>query len=106
MFISLRKQLVCVIEKSLSPFFDGVALPVVEMDVPSEKTHGDFSTNIALKSVKLLKRPPMDVAASFRDAIFAGLKEAGLKDKIAAIEVLKPGFINFFLSTSSVCEIL
>ncbi len=106
MLISLRKQLVQVIEKALNPFFNGVALPAVEVDVPSEKLHGDFSTNIAMKSVKLLKRPPMDVAASFRDAIFTGLKEAGLEDKIAAIEVLKPGFINFFLSTSAVCEIL
>ncbi len=106
MLINLRKQLSEVIQKSLSGFFEGFALPEVEVDVPADKSHGDFSTNIAMKSVKLLKRPPMDVAASFRDAIFTGLKAAGLNDKIASIEVLKPGFINFFLSTSAVCEIL
>ncbi len=106
MLIHLRKELTAVIEKSLASFFEGSALPAVEVDVPADKAHGDFSTNIAMKSVKLLKRPPMDVAASFREAILLGLKEAALSDKIASIEVLKPGFINFFLSTTAVCEIL
>ncbi len=106
MLIHLRAQLIEVIAKSLKGFFDGLTVPSVEVDVPDDKSHGDFSTNIAMKSTKLLKRPPLETAAAFREAILQGLKDAGIHDKIEKVEVFKPGFINFYLSTSAVYEIL
>lgn len=106
MLITLRKEICSSIEKSLMPLFDNIPMPSVDLDVPSDKTHGDFSTNIAMKSVKLLKRPPLEIAAAFREVIFAGFEHAGLSVKIAKVEVVKPGFINLFLSASAVCEIL
>ncbi|MCB9771232.1 MAG: arginine--tRNA ligase [Candidatus Omnitrophica bacterium] len=106
MLIRLRQKIIETTQKSLKSFFDGQTMPLVEVEVPADKTHGDFSTNIALKSTKLLKRPPLEVAATFCDAIRAGFQKAGMNDKIAKIEVLKPGFINFYLSPVSLCDIL
>jgi arginyl-tRNA synthetase len=106
MFLKLQNQIRNVIQNSLTPFFDGTEMPSVDVEVPADKAHGEFSTNIALRATKILKRPPMDVAASFRDAILAGLASQGLTDKVEKIEVFKPGFINFYISNKAVCEIL
>lgn len=106
MLLNLQNQIRTVIEKSLTRFFDGATMPSVDVEVPSDKAHGEFSSNIALKATKLLKRPPLEVAASFRDAILEGLKKQGLSDTIEKIEVFKPGFINFYISNKAVCSIL
>lgn len=106
MLLALQDKLRTVIEKSLVRFFEGQVMPSVEIEVPADRTHGEFSTNIALKSAKLLKRSPLDIAASFRETIVEGLKENGLREKIERIEVLKPGFINFYISNSAVYDIL
>jgi len=106
MLLNLQNQIRTVIQKSLMRFFDGTAMPVVDVEVPSDKSHGEFSSNIALKSTKLLKRPPLEVAASFRDAILEALNEEGIGDKIEKIEVFKPGFINFYISNKAICQIL
>ena len=73
-----------------------VNLPSVELDIPAEKIHGEFSCNIALKSAKLLQKSPIVIAEQFSAIVEAALPaNAELKDKIAKIEVKKPGFINF-----------
>lgn len=81
-------------------------MPSVEVEVPADKSHGEFSTNIALKSSKLLRKPPLEIAAAFRDAIQTGLERDGLAGHIERIEVMKPGFINFHISRTAVYEIL
>ncbi len=106
MLLALQDKFRTTIEKSLLKFFDGVAMPSVEVDVPADKAHGEFSSNIALKSAKLLKKSPLDIAALFKDAIVEGLQKAGLSEKIASVEVLKPGFINFYISHSAAYDIL
>jgi len=84
-----------------------VNLPSVELDIPAEKIHGEFSCNIALKSAKLLQKSPIVIAEQFSAIVEAALPaNAELKDKIAKIEVKKPGFINFFLTPKALHEII
>ena len=79
-----------------------VDLPSVELDIPAEKIHGEFSCNIALKSAKLLQKPPFSIAEEFRAVVSQALPfNAELREKIDRIEVKKPGFINFFLTPQS-----
>lgn len=82
------------------------ALPEIELEKPAEKQHGDFACNIALKSAKILKRPPIEIAKEFVRSIESNLPASVLKDKIEKVEVKNPGFINFFLTTGSVCDVL
>lgn len=55
---------------------------------------GDFSTNIALILAKKLKRNPMEVAEEIKSHIES-------HEGIESIQVLKPGFINIWLSKKS-----
>ena len=63
----------------------------VELERPSDPAHGDYATNVALRSAKNLKRPPRELAAELAET-FAGL------DAIASTDVAGPGFLNLRLT--------
>jgi len=60
------------------------------IEVPQEKVHGDYATNVAIILANETKREPMILANEIR-------LELEKKDFFEKIEVVKPGFINFFL---------
>ena len=59
------------------------------VEVPDDKTHGDYSTNIALILAKKLGKNPREVAESIKAKTKSGL--------FSKIEIAGPGFINFFI---------
>ncbi len=65
----------------------------VELERPSDPSHGDYATNVALRLAGQLQRPPREVAAELagRVAGLAGVERA---------EVAGPGFLNVFLDDS------
>jgi len=77
----------------------------LEVFAPENERHGHYSTNVALKLAKALKKNPMEIA----EDITKKLKAQNLK-LFAEIEVAAPGFINFWLSekylTAGLKEIL
>jgi arginyl-tRNA synthetase len=66
-------------------------VPEVELERPRDPSHGDWATNVALKSAKAAGVSPRALA----ETIAAGV--AGHAD-VAAVEVAGPGFINVRLS--------
>ena len=108
MLTNLREQLRIHLEESLKKKFPAtVSLPSVELDIPAEKMHGEFSCNIALKSAKLLQKPPFSIAEEFSAVVSQALPfNTELREKIDRIEVKKPGFINFFLTPKALYEII
>lgn len=69
--------------------------PEVEIaDVPE---HGDYTTNIAMRLTKILKKPPMVIGQQIKEQLEKNdeLKKAGIEK----IEVMQPGFINFKISS-------
>lgn len=67
----------------------------IVIEVPKSKENGDFSTNIAMRLVKILKDNPKSIA----DKISFALE--GNKN-IEKVEVAGPGFINIFLKNEYV----
>ena len=68
-------------------------LPKIKIEHPREKSHGDYATNIAMVISKQTNKSPLKIGE--------GLKSQILKlkpDLFEKIEVVPPGFINFFLS--------
>src|SRR3989338_5593128 len=107
MLPSLRIQLQKEIEDCLQKTFGGqISLPEVKLETPEDKTHGELSCNIALKSAKLFKKSPMDIAKQFQPVIQSCISASSLKNAISDIKVENPGFINFYLSKTSLHEIL
>lgn len=69
-----------------------------ELEIPKEKSHGDISTNIALKYCKQAKLPPLDLAQAIKIRIDSAIGAHQLGPIIEKVEVKAPGFVNFFLS--------
>lgn len=65
----------------------------IQVDYAREKSHGDFSSNIALVLAKKLQISPLELAKKIKSNIDCGTKSSRLEK----IEIAGPGFINFFL---------
>ena len=82
------------------------SLPLVELEIPSERQHGDFASNVAMKSARILRQSPMAIAQHLLPVIRDKISGSLLRDHIDRIEVKAPGFINFFLSHTALTDIL
>lgn len=69
----------------------GISVPDIAISHPENTSFGDYSTNIALRLAKELKKAPLEIAQEIASNIEKG-------DLIEKIEAVKPGFINIFLS--------
>lgn len=66
-------------------------LPAFKIEVPADKSHGDFASNIAMASAKALHMAPRAIAELLVGAIgFEGTY-------FEKAEIAGPGFMNFFL---------
>lgn len=66
-------------------------VPAFTIEIPNDKSHGDFSCNAALVSTKVFKQNPRNIAnLIMENAILEGTV-------FEKIEVAGPGFLNFFV---------
>jgi arginyl-tRNA synthetase len=80
--------------------FDFTEMPAFIVEVPKDKSHGDFATNAAMLLTKQAKMKPRDIAQAIVDSLN---KESKLIEKV---EIAGPGFINFYLSQNWLYDIL
>ena len=71
-------------------------IPDIKVEVPREKEHGDYATNIAMVMAKHFKRAPRQIAELISENIDSNL----IKD----VSVAGPGFINFELENEWLYE--
>lgn len=81
---------------SLGNKFSLSASLTIQVDYAREKSHGDFSSNIALVLGKKLQISPLELAEIIKSNIDCSSADSELEK----IEIAKPGFINFFLKKS------
>jgi len=70
------------------------------LDFPTDNRFGDFTTNIALKLSKLLKKPPQLIAVELVSYLEKEIIKSKLSDLIAQVKIEGVGFINFYLNAS------
>jgi len=66
----------------------------VSFDLPTDLSHGDFTTNIAMRLAKTAQVNPFELAQSI-------VKHIPTDDLIEKVEAIKPGFINIFVKPSA-----
>ncbi|MCF8000781.1 MAG: arginine--tRNA ligase [Halanaerobiales bacterium] len=71
-------------------------IPEIKVEVPREKEHGDYATNIAMVMAKHFKRAPRQIAELISGNIDS--------DLIKKVSVAGPGFINFELENDWLYE--
>ena len=85
----VKEEVKKIIQKALEKM--GAEASEALVEVPKEKTHGDYSSNVALALSKKLGKNPIEVAQEI-------VAKIGEQKNIEKIEVAGPGFINFYLS--------
>ena len=83
----------------LNQYHSNIEPPLWE--VPREEKYGDFSTAVALKIASLSKKDPMKVASELKKVL-----EKELKRYTEHIEIIKPGFVNVFISHKGLIDSL
>ncbi len=79
---------------------EAAQIPDVLLEIPKEKAHGDYSTNMAMQLARVAKKAPRMIA---EDIVANFDKEKGSIDKI---EIAGPGFINFYMNNSYLTELI
>ncbi len=71
--------------------FADAVLPDFNIEIPSDRSHGDFAVNAAMVWARALKKAPRMIAESIQ-------KEINIGGYIDRLEIAGPGFINIYLS--------
>jgi len=70
----------------------------ISLEQPSDNRFGDFSTNIALKLSKQLKRSPQEIARELVFCLQREINKTELNIVVTQVKVEGVGFINFYLN--------
>lgn len=69
---------------------------LADVETPKDPSHGDWSSNLAMKLTKLVGQPPQAIAEAVRTEILG--RNTSENGPLGAVEVVGPGFINFRLN--------
>ncbi|QGQ48377.1 arginine--tRNA ligase [Metabacillus sediminilitoris] len=75
-------------------------IPDVLLEIPKEKAHGDYSTNMAMQLARVAKKAPRMIA----EELVANFDKE--KGSIEKIEIAGPGFINFYMNNSYLTDLI
>lgn len=73
---------------------DKIQITDINLEIP-DLNHGDYSTNIALRKAKINGKRSLKLAEEIRDCL---KEDSEISLLVERIEVLAPGFINFYLN--------
>ena len=102
----IRTHIILLLQSTLSDFNLTGEVPPINVEIPSDLIHGEFSCNIAMQLSRILRKSPLEIAENFVTSLNGKLSGDPLRLKIKSVEVKKPGFINFYLSDEAFYDIL
>lgn len=94
---NIREQIDALVRNSVSKAVEKEELPEFEIgeitvEIPKEKSHGDFSTNVAMQTARVARKAPRQIAEII-------VNNMDFNDTyIKKVEIAGPGFINFYLN--------
>lgn len=96
MSLTMNKKIATIISQHVERLY-GVDVDI-EVNKP-DRQFGDFSTNVALKISKLIKRSPLEIAEELKTDLL------DISDiEFQSIYVAKPGFLNFILKDNALIQ--
>ena len=96
---SLQEIIINSVKNTFNEIDENTLSTLVMVEIPKDKVHGDYSTNIAMRLTKILHKDPMSIASP----IVEKLKESEVFDNV---ELVRPGFINLFLNIDSLSRVI
>ncbi|MFD1708704.1 arginine--tRNA ligase [Siminovitchia sediminis] len=75
-------------------------IPAVVLETPKDKSHGDYSTNMAMQLARIAKKAPRAIAEEIKDHLDTS------RASIEKIDIAGPGFINFYMDNSYLTDLV
>lgn len=75
-------------------------IPNVVLETPKDKTHGDYSTNMAMQLARVAKKAPRQIAEEIVTHFDKG------KASIEKLDIAGPGFINFYMNNQYLTKLI
>lgn len=92
----IREDIKKIVQKAINKVLVGHAAKIeFQLDHAQDKKFGDFTTNVAMKMARELKKSPIQIGQQICEEI---LKDKSAQKFISKVEVMPPGFINFFVA--------
>ena len=73
---------------------------LIMIEIPKDTNNGDYSTNVAMRLSKILKRRPQEIAQIIKEELLKRL------DFVKSIDIAGPGFINFRIRKDAMANII
>jgi len=96
--MNIKEKIKEIIEKSIDQKVD------FSVEIPAEKSHGDYSTNVALILAKKENKNPKEIAKLIKENLELFPPPCAPALGWGKIEVAGPGFINIFISKEVIVE--
>lgn len=95
---ALKEEIIAAVVKA--GLADESQVPDVLLEVPKDKTHGDYSTNMAMQLARIAKKAPRQIAEDIVKAFDKG------KASIEKLDIAGPGFINFYMNNQYLTKLI
>ncbi len=87
------------IQKAVEKAFDiSLDWTTIVVEIPKNKNHGDFSSNVAMQLTKQLRRNPREIAQTIIDNFE--------NEQVIKVEIAGPGFLNFSLRKDTFTSVI
>ncbi len=99
--MNIEEKLISAITVSVKNLYDtDLDEGMIMIEIPKDHANGDYSTNIAMRLTKILKRKPQEIAAEIKEELLKNTED--VKD----IQIAGPGFINFWMNKDAIANII
>lgn len=95
---SIQENIISGLQKIVSSY--GVPEITLTLESPKDKSHGDYSTPVAMALAKRLKKAPLPIAQEITGKLSLN------PDLVDKVEAVAPGFINLKLTSSAFHSVL
>ncbi len=86
----------------LAESLDYLNSEIIMLNVPNNREQGDFSTNLAMRLTKKIKKNPKVIAEEIKEELNKVVDKSIIKE----IRVEGPGFINFYFTINYISKII
>lgn len=95
----IENELVEKISESIKKLYSIHEDKLVMIEIPKQHVNGDYSTNVALRLSKQLKKAPAEIAKEIVTSLNG-------QSPIEKMEVAGPGFINFWINKTAIANVI
>ncbi len=95
----LNVEIKNLLNESIQKAFNHDSTNEIVVEIPKDKSHGDYASSVAMRLAKVLHKAPLEIAKT----LLPLLEEGNFVEKV---EIAGPGFLNFYVKKENLTGLL